>query len=84
VAVSDQYEPVENDDWASFSVRFACGATGDLNVSRVATGHPNTLKLEVLCERGALAFDVSRAGEYHIATPDAPGFRRVIVSVNDP
>lgn len=84
VAVSDTYEPVENDDWASFSVRFASGATGDLNVSRVATGHPNTLKFEVFCERGALAFDVSRAGEFHLATADAPGYRRVIVGVDHP
>lgn len=84
VAVGDQYEPVENDDWASCSVRFAGGATGDLSVSRVATGHPNTLKFEVFCERGALAFDVSRAGEYHIATRDVPGYRRVIVGVDHP
>ena len=64
VEVSDQREPVENDDWASFSVRFAGGATGDLSVSRIAFGHPNTLKFEVFCERGAVAFDVSRAGEF--------------------
>ena len=84
VAVSDEYESVENDDWASFSVRFASGATGDLNVSRAAIGHPNTLKFEVFCERGALAFDVSRAGEFQIATLDAPGYRRVIVGVDHP
>lgn len=83
-AVSDTYEPVENDDWASFSVRFDSGATGDLSVSRIATGHPNTLKLKIFCERGALAFDVSRAGEFHVATSDAPGYRRVIVGVGHP
>ena len=85
VEVSDQREPVENDDWASFSVRFAGGATGDLSVSRIAFGHPNTLKFEVFCERGAVAFDVSRAGEF--AGRDggtADGFRRVIVGVDHP
>jgi predicted dehydrogenase len=85
---SDQREPVENDDWASFSVRFANGATGDLSVSRIAYGHPNTLKFEVFCERGALAFDVSRPGEFDIATSGLPGhsngFRRVIVGVEHP
>ena len=86
--VSDQREPVENDDWASFSVRFANGATGDLSVSRIAYGHPNTLKFEVFCERGALAFDVSRPGEFAVATGGLPGpsngFRRVIVGVDHP
>jgi predicted dehydrogenase len=83
VEVSDRREPVENDDWASFSVRFANGATGDLSVSRIASGHPNTLKFEVFCERGAVAFDVSRAGEFQVAT-GADGFRRVIVGVDHP
>ncbi len=86
--VSDQREPVENDDWASFSVRFANGATGDLSVSRIAFGHPNTLKFEVFCERGAVAFDVSRPGEFEIATGGLPGatngFRRVVVGVEHP
>ena len=84
VEVGDEREPVENDDWASFSARFAGGATGDLSVSRIAWGHPNTLKFEVFCERGAVAFDVSRAGELHIASGGAPGYRRVIVGVDHP
>jgi predicted dehydrogenase len=83
VEVSDERESVENDDWASFSVRFAGGATGDLSVSRIAFGHPNTLKFEVFCERGAVAFDVSRAGEFQVAH-GGPGFRRVIVGVDHP
>jgi predicted dehydrogenase len=88
VEVGDQRELVENDDWASFSVRFASGATGDLSVSRIAFGHPNSLKFEVFCEQGALAFDVSRPGEFGIATGGLPGdsngFRRVIVGVDHP
>jgi predicted dehydrogenase len=88
VEVSEEREPVENDDWASFSVRFANGATGDLSVSRIAFGHPNTLKFEVFCERGAVAFDVSRAGEFEIVSSAVPGqvngFRRVIVGVDHP
>jgi predicted dehydrogenase len=88
VEVSDEREPVGNEDWASFSVRFAGGATGDLSVSRVAFGHPNTLRFEVFCERGAVAFDVSRGGEFEIASASVPGrvngFRRVIVGVEHP
>ena len=84
VAVSEEREAVENDDWASFSARFAGGATGDLSVSRIAQGHPNTLKFEVFCERGGIAFDVSRAGELQVADGRGPGYRRVVVGVDHP
>ena len=84
VEVGEERERVENDDWASFSARFASGAAGDLSASRIAYGHPNSLKFEVFCEEGALAFDVSRAGEFHVADGSAPGFRRVVVGVEHP
>ena len=88
VEIGEQREPVGNDDWASFALRFGRGATGDLSVSRVAFGHPNTLAFEVFCEHGACSFDVTRPGEFQIATAglpsDAAGFRRVIVGVEHP
>lgn len=56
-AVSDERESVENDDVAGFFVDYAAGGTGSLQVSRVAAGHPNTLKFEVFCERGSASFD---------------------------
>jgi len=80
-AIGDHREPVENDDWASFSLTFESGATGDLSVSRIAFGHPNTLTFEVFGEAGAAAFDAARPGEFEIATTglaeDSRGFRRV-------
>ena len=80
-AIGEDREPVENDDWACFSLSFASGATGDLSVSRIAFGHPNTLKFEVFGEEGAAAFDATRPGEFEIATTGLPedsrGFRRV-------
>jgi predicted dehydrogenase len=80
-AMGDHREPVENDDWASFSVTFESGATGDLSVSRIAFGHPDTLTFEVFGEEGAAAFDAARPGEFEIATTglaeDSRGFRRV-------
>jgi predicted dehydrogenase len=86
--VGSEREPVENDDWASYGAVFADGATGDLSVSRVAFGHPNTLKLEVFCEEGAAAFDVSRPAEFAIATAGLPddsrGFRRVVIGTTHP
>jgi len=88
VEVSDERQLVENEDWASFSLRFDNGAVGDLSVSRTAFGHPNTLKFEIFCEKGAVSFDVSRPGEFAIATEGVPrgtnGFRRVIVGIDHP
>jgi predicted dehydrogenase len=87
-AIGEDREAVENEDWASYGVSFAGGATGDLSVSRVAFGHPNTLKFEAFCEEGAAAFDVSRPGEFAIAATGLPedtrGFRRVIVGTAHP
>jgi predicted dehydrogenase len=87
-AVGEDLEPVENDDWASFSLSFANGATGDLSVSRIAFGHPNTMKIEAFCEDGAVAYDMTRPGEFEIATTGLPeesrGFRRVLVGTPHP
>ena len=52
VEVSDTYEAVENDDYASFSAQFEQGV-GVVQVSRVAAGHPNGLALEVFGDKGA-------------------------------
>ena len=87
-AIGEEREPVENDDWASFSLSFTSAATGELSVSRVAFGHPNTMRFEAFCEEGTVAFDLTRSGEFEIATtglPDATqGFRRVLVSTAHP
>ncbi|NMO02431.1 Gfo/Idh/MocA family oxidoreductase [Gordonia sp. TBRC 11910] len=64
--VSAEREVVENDDVAGFFVDFADGGTGSLQVSRVAAGHPNTLKFEVFCERGTAAFDFRKPGQVEV------------------
>src|SRR6478672_389523 len=64
------------------------GPRANLSASRIAVGHPNTLKFEVFFQQGALAFDVSRPGGFAIATGGLPGdsngFRRVIVGIDHP
>ena len=63
VAVSDETEPVENDDYASFSARFADAAcVGVVQVSRVAAGHPNGLALEVVRRQGRGEVGAGAAG----------------------
>lgn len=87
VAVSDNYEPVENDDYGVFSVEFASGG-GGLEVSRVAAGHANTLGFEVFCENGSANFDQRRPAEIGLfladGAEDQNGPRQVILGPQHP
>jgi predicted dehydrogenase len=86
--LSDETEPVENEDLVSFTAGFASGATGTLSASRVAFGLPNSLGFEVFTERGAATFDLARAGEFGFVdpTPAGPtqGYRQVLVGPAHP
>jgi predicted dehydrogenase len=86
--VSDEREPVENEDIATFTATFASGAVGTFSVSRVHFGHANGLGLEVFCEHGAAAFDLERASEFTIADSTPPdeinGYRQVLVGPAHP
>ncbi|HLT67726.1 MAG TPA: Gfo/Idh/MocA family oxidoreductase [Microbacterium sp.] len=79
-AVSDEMIPVENDDYAGFTVRFARGA-GALEVSRVALSHPATLAFEVFGTKGAAKWDQRRFAQVEVAFHDDPedlaGYRTV-------
>ena len=87
VEVSDQREPVENDDYASFSAKLASGV-GVVEVSRVAAGHPNGLVIEVYGDEGAAVWDLERAGEFQVVLNSDPsairGFRRVVLGPEAP
>jgi predicted dehydrogenase len=86
-AVSDTYEPVENDDYATFSARLA-QTVGVVQVSRVAAGHPNGLALEVFGENGAAKWEQERSGEFQLMLTEGPsgtrGYRRVIIGPDHP
>ncbi len=86
-ALSGRYEPVENDDYAAFSARFANGA-GVVQVSRVAAGHPNGLVVEVFGDKGAATWAQERSAELELMLNDGPtayrGFRRVIIGPDHP
>jgi predicted dehydrogenase len=80
--VGSDREPVQNDDAASYGARYDSGATGSLAVSRVAHGHPNTLRFEVLCEHGAAAYDNSRPAEFSVVHASGNGsapYQRVLL-----
>jgi predicted dehydrogenase len=88
VAVSEEREPVENEDVVTFTATFERGGVGTFSVSRIAYGLPNSLGFEVFCEGGAAAFDLARGSEFTIAdsSPAAPinGYRQVLVGPAHP
>jgi predicted dehydrogenase len=87
-AVGDEFEDVGNEDLVTFTARFEGGATGTFSASRVAHGLPNGLGFEVFCEKGAVAFNLNRTGEFTIADHSAPGglngYRQVLVGPAHP
>ncbi|EST38263.1 hypothetical protein N566_08420, partial [Streptomycetaceae bacterium MP113-05] len=72
------------DDAALFSGRLASGALASFEVSRVAAGRKNALRVEVNGSLGSLTFDLERLNElqFHDHTQDAAeaGFRRILVT----
>lgn len=65
-STSTELGPVDNDDIALLSVGFENGAVGQIELSRIAHGVPNSLGLEIFGSRGHVAFDSQRSGEFRI------------------
>ncbi|MFJ6983094.1 MULTISPECIES: Gfo/Idh/MocA family protein [unclassified Streptomyces] len=59
--------PVENEDYVSCLLRFASGARGVLEASRVAVGEQNSYGFEVHGTRGAVAWDFRRMNELAVS-----------------
>lgn len=79
---------VENDDQAHFLARFANGAIGTLETSRVATGRKMGLTYEVTGSKGSLYFDQERMSELQLYTAEGPrgrrGFRTLLLGPEHP
>lgn len=60
---SHEMEAVDVDDWAICNLGLPNGAVGNIEVSRVASGNPNVMQIEIIGSQGALRFDFSK-GEY--------------------
>lgn len=65
-SVSTETGPVTNDDIALLTVTFESGAVGQISLSRIAAGIPNSLGVEVYGTAGSGSFDSIAAGEFHI------------------
>jgi predicted dehydrogenase len=58
--------PVENEDYASALLRFASGARGTLEASRVAVGEQNHYGFDIHGTKGAVSWDFRRMNELRV------------------
>jgi predicted dehydrogenase len=72
------------DDAAIALVRFAGGALGTIEGTRLAPGRKNHNRFEINGSKGSLAFDLERMNELELyqesAAADRRGFRRILVT----
>jgi predicted dehydrogenase len=84
VAVSTERERVQNEDICTFTTGYQDGAVGTFSVSRVAYGHPNSLRLDLFCADGSASFDLTRPGELTVTDGTAGGARTVLIGPEHP
>ena len=79
---------VENDDQAHFMVRFAGGAIGTIEASRVAHGRKIGLTFEINGSKGSVAFDQERMNELAVYDGSVAaarcGFRTILTGPAHP
>ena len=62
---------MENEDYVSCLLRFASGARGVLEASRVSVGEQNNYGFEIHGTKGAVFWDFRRMGEFGVSTGTA-------------
>jgi predicted dehydrogenase len=70
-ATGGELGPVENEDYVSSLLRFASGARGVLEASRVAVGEQNNYGFEVHGTKGAVFWDFRRMNELGVSVGTA-------------
>src|SRR3954451_12915511 len=70
-AAGGELGPVENEDYVGALLRFASGARGVLEASRIAVGEQNNYGFEVHGTRGAVFWDFRRMNELRVGTGEA-------------
>jgi predicted dehydrogenase len=74
---------VGNEDWAGMVVKFAGGAAGSIECSRVAAGRKMDIGFELVCEGGTIAFAGERMNELRISRA-GHGFQTILADANHP
>jgi predicted dehydrogenase len=78
----DRRVPVDVDDASLALVRFAGGAIGSYEGTRLATGRKNHNRLEINGSLGSLSWDLERMNELQLYIEDGPqsGFRTILAT----
>jgi predicted dehydrogenase len=89
VAGTGEMGPVSTDDVTTALVELAGGGSAQVQVSRIATGVPNSLGLQVIGSEGSVSFDSVRPDEFLLyqrteAGPETNGPRTVTVGPEQP
>jgi predicted dehydrogenase len=78
-AVGDPLLPVENEDWTAVHARYAGGAVGTFESSRVAVGPGCEYGIAVYGTEGSLAWDFERMNELQVCRRgESHGYTRVL------
>lgn len=56
---SEEYAPVETDDYCNFLATIAGGITGTFVITRCALGNKNTIKFDIYGTKGVISFDLN-------------------------
>lgn len=83
--VDGELRTVENEDWTSGMMRFANGACGTFESSRIAVGPACEYSIEVRGSMGTLRWNFERLTELEVAYREAPeyGFTRALSGAED-
>ena len=89
VELSGEIGQVTTDDVSMMIVEHNGGGIAQINVSRIATGVPNSIGLQIVGSEGAAAFDSVHPDEFQlfqtsVAAPEANGVRTVTVGPEQP
>jgi predicted dehydrogenase len=82
---SGELRTVENEDWTSGMMRFANGASGTFESSRISVGPSCEYSIEVRGSLGTIRWNFERLTELEVALRDAPeyGFTRALSAPGD-
>jgi predicted dehydrogenase len=83
-ASGEEYGDVTVDDSTTFLARFASGATGTFEATRLAPGRRNYNSFEINGSKGSITFNLERMNELQLYLVDDPagiqGFRTINVT----
>ena len=67
---SEEYAPVETDDYCNFLAEFDNGAAGVFTVTRCALGHGNTIKYDIYGTKGVISFNLNNPDILNVCIGD--------------